>query len=167
MANKNKKAKTKAEAKVAVARAEVRQPVTPVASAAAVLHMQNKTIQPWHKTAETETTEVVTVNQEKFNRTGMDALMTAGLSVTAAAVETVPAEKKTVRERVKDGFLGLTRRMYRAGKNGQEILEANRDARIAQGYDEKKAMVRAKSDYGYVVREAKAENKTETQAVAV
>lgn len=109
-----------------------------------------------HK-AEAVETQVVTINQEKFNRAGFDALMLANIGEVAItqAVEV----KKTVRQRVNDGFLGLTRRMYRAGKNGQEILEANRDARLAAGYDADKAMLRAKKDYGYVVREAKAEKK--------
>jgi hypothetical protein len=69
-------------------------------------------------------------------------------------------EKKEVRARINDGFLGMTRRMFRAGKNGEEILKANIAARMATGnYTEDHAMVRAKKDYGFVQREANAEKK--------
>ena len=109
-----------------------------------------------------EPAETVTVNNEKFNRTGFDMLMESQVPVAAVAADaTVPApevisEKKTT-SRINDGFVGMTRKMFRAGKNGQEILEANRDARIEKGYDPAHAMRRAKSDYGFIQREAKAE----------
>lgn len=121
-----------------------------------------------HKAVEVQAAEmqVVTVDQSQFNRAGFDSLMLANVG-GAAAITQVVEEKKTVRQRVNDGFLGLTRRMYRRGCNGQEILEANRDARLAAGYEAKQAMIRAKKDYGYVVREAKAEKKAEVQAAEV
>ena len=85
--------------------------------------------------------------------------MTAGTLMPETAAATAraaaPAEKKPMR-RVNDGFLRMTRRMYKEGRNGQEILEANIQARIEAGYEKEKALARAKKDYGYVVWEAKA-----------
>ena len=147
----------KAQAQVDAVNTEARQPVVPKASAYAA---PKAVVQPWHKKA--EDVQVVTVSQEKFNRTGLDALMLSGISEVAALTKVVEV-KKTIRARINDGFLGMTRRMYRKGCNGQEILEANRDARLVAGYGADKAMERAKKDYGYIVREAKAEKK----AVAV
>jgi hypothetical protein len=86
-------------------------------------------------------------------------MMASGLmpeTATAAVVAAAPVEKETERQGVKDGFLGMTRRMYKAGRDGQEILEANTQARIEAGYEKEKALARAKKDYGYVVWEAKA-----------
>jgi hypothetical protein len=148
----------KAQAQVEAVNTEARQPVVPQASA---FTAPKAVVQPWHK--KSEDVQVVTVNQEKFNRSGFDALMLAGVGETAItqAVEV----KKTVRARINDGFLGMTRRMYRKGCNGKEILEANRDARLAAGYNADKAMRRAKKDYGYIVREAKAEKQAKAAPV--
>jgi len=116
-----------------------------------------------------EKTEVVTVDQTQapFNRAGMDALNMSLIGPGKAVVAEAPVEKKPVQARINDGFLGMTRKMYRAGKNGQEILEANVNARLATGnYTPEKAMIRAKKDYGFVQREAKAEKKAEAPAEA-
>lgn len=107
-----------------------------------------------------EQAEVVTVNQEKFNRAGMEALELSIIGTGKTKVVEAPVEKKEVRARINDGFLGMTRRMFRAGKNGEEILKANIAARMATGnYTEDHAMIRAKKDYGFVQREANAEKK--------
>lgn len=104
---------------------------------------------------------VVTVDHSaKFNRTGFDALMVGSLKeqveVEAVEVKQVARKRAALKGRT-DGFLGLTRRLYKAGKNGEEIVNANKEARIEAGYNEHWALKRAKSDYGYIIREMKAQ----------
>ena len=99
--------------------------------------------------------EVAVLSHEKFNRSGMDALMEQNTAELPA-----PAILKVVKSRKKDlntvsGFLGMARGMFITGATAEEIIKAIQAIYVSKGKSEQYGLDRGKKILGDVRRQCK------------